>query len=320
METILVAWSSWFIGFHLSRKLLEKGYQVVWIDNENDYYDVTLKKARREVLQEYKWFSFCKWDITDLQFIEEVFSRHKIDKVATLAAQAGVRYSFENPYAFINTNIVGYHNLIHMAKVHECSNFVYASTWSVYGENNWKAWELTDSCVEPLSLYAATKKSDELIAHSYSHLHWLQTIGLRFFNVVWSWWRPDAAYYIFTNNILKWKPIKVYNHGKMKRNNTYVWDIVDGIIKSLEYDNWGKYEVLNLWNEKEVDLMYFIECIEKRLWIIAKKEYIEIQPGEVTSNSVNSSVTYNTLWRKASVQIEEMLDKAVDWQRSFYNL
>jgi UDP-glucuronate 4-epimerase len=320
MKAVLVAWSSWFIGFHLCRRLLSEWYTVIWIDNENDYYDVALKKARREVLLAEKWFHFHLWNVTDIPFLENIFSTHQIDKVCTLAAQAWVRYSFENPYAFINTNIVGFHNLIFMAKLHACDNFVYASTGSVYWENEWKAWELTDACDKPLSLYAATKKSDELIAHSYSHLHGLQTIGLRFFNVVWPWWRPDAAYHIFTNNISKWIPIKVYNHWKMKRNNTYVWDIVDGIVRSLEYDNGGKYEVFNLWNEREVDLMYFIECIEKRIWKVAEKEYIEIQPGEVTSNTVDSSVTYKTLWRKANVQIEKMLEEAVDWQRSFYNL
>lgn len=320
METILVAWSSGFIWFHLCKRLLSEGYAVVGIDNENNYYDIALKQARRNELLKNDRYSFCQWDIADLSFVQSVFAENTIDKVCTLAAQAGVRYSFQNPYVFIDTNIVGYHNLIHMAQSHECSNFVYASTWSVYWENHGKAWELTDPCDQPLSLYAATKKTNELIAHSYSHLHGLQTIGLRFFNVVWTWWRPDAAYYIFTKNILEWKPIKVHNHGKMKRNNTYVGDIVDGIVRSLEYDNGGKYEIFNLWNENEVELMYFIERIEKRIWKEAQKEFIEIQPGEIPANSVDSSVTHAKLGRKPQVQIEQMLDEAVDRQRSFYNI
>lgn len=320
METILITWTSGFIWFHLAQQLLARGNKVLGIDNENDYYDVSLKQARRKELEQHPYFTHYHFDFADNDALRKVFEDNSIDKVANIAAQAGVRYGFINPHAYIQTNVVGFHNLIDLAKKHACSNFVYASTGSVYGENAWWVGSIGDACESPLSIYAATKKTDELIAHAYSHLYGMQTIGLRFFNVYWPWWRPDSAYYIFTKNILEGKPIKIHNHGNMWRNNTYVDDIVDWIILALEYNNWGKYELFNLWNEKLVPLMDFVQCIEKKLWCTAEKEFIDIQPWEIEWSSVNSAKTKEILWRNTHTEVQEWIDNFVDRYRSFYKI
>ncbi len=319
METILVTGTSWFIWFHLAKKLLSKWKKVIWIDNENDYYDIKLKKSRRNILQESDNFIFYNESLENLESIKKIFQENKIDKVVNLAAQAWVTYSYKNPYIYIQSNIVGFHNLIDIAKNHNVKNFVYASTGSVYGANKKDPAEVEDKCESPLSIYWASKKTNELIAYSYSSMYDIQTIWLRFFNVVWPWWRPDSALYIFTKNILEWKTIQIRNHGKMTRNNTYVWDIVDGIIKSLDYKSDKKYNIFNLWNERKVKLIYFVEQIEKSLWIKAKKEFVDMLPWEPAITSVDSSKTRQILWRKTTVDIEEAIEKFTNWYKEYHN-
>ncbi len=319
-ETILITGTSGFIGFHLATRLLKEWNKVVWIDNENDYYDVQLKKDRRAELEKFDNFKFYPIHLEDLDAVKQVFEENQIDKVVNLAAQAGVTYSYKNPHSYIQSNVVWYHNLIFCAKESAVKNFVYASTGSVYGNNTKDPAEADDRCESPLSIYAATKKANELIAYSYSSMYKLPTIGLRFFNVVGPWGRPDSALYIFTKNMLEWKSIQVRNHGKMIRNNTYVWDIVDGIIKSLWYIVEEKYHIFNLGNERKVDLMYFIEQIEKSLWMKAEKEFVDMLPWEPAVTSVDSTVTRETLWRKPTVEIEEAIQEFVDWYKGYKNV
>jgi len=317
LKTVLVTGSSGFIGFHLSKKLLELWYKVVWLDIENDYYDVNLKIARRNELVKSNNFKFYKQDLCDLVWLKKIFEENTVDKVVNLAAQAWVTYSYKNPFEYIQSNIVGFHNLIDVAKNFGIENFVYASTGSVYGDNTKDPAEAKDQCETPLSIYAASKKSNELIAYSYSSMYWLSTIGLRFFNVIWPWWRPDSALYIFTKNILEGKSIDVRNHGKMRRNNTYVGDIVDGIVLALDYQVDKKYHIFNLWNERKVELMYFIERIEHELWLMAEKKYVDMLPGEPAVTSVDSAVTRDILWWSPKVGIEEGIAVFVQWYKLF---
>jgi len=319
-KTILVTWSSGFIGFHLVKRLLDEGHFVVGIDNENDYYDVTLKQARREELEKSDSFVSYKENLEDLDAVKKIFIEHEIDKIAHMAAQAGVTYWFKDPFCYVQTNIVGFHNLLDEAKNYKVKNFVFASTWSVYGDNEKDPAEPEDRCETPLSIYAATKKSSELIAYVYSYLYDIQTIGLRFFNVIWPRGRPDSAIFLFTKNILAGKPIEVRNHGKMKRNNTYVGDIVDGIVKSLWFKNDQKYQIFNLGNENHVDLMYFIERIEHELGMEAKKEFVDMLPGETAVTSVNSDLTREKMWWDTKVEIEEGICDFVKWYNGFYNV
>jgi len=316
-ETILITWTSGFIWFHLAKRLLEEWRNIIWFDNENDYYDVNLKVARRNILEKYNNFKFYKWSLENLEDLKKVFEENKIDKVCNLAAQAGVTYSYKNPYTYIQSNIVGFHNLIDIAKNNSVKNFVYASTWSVYWNNKKDPAEVEDKCESPLSIYGASKKTNELIAHSYSSMYWIQTIWLRFFNVVWSRGRPDSALFIFTKNILEWKTIEIRNHGKMRRNNTYVWDIVDGIIKSLDFVSNEKYNIFNLWNENKVELMYFVEQIEKSLWIESKKEFVDMLPWEPAVTSVDSSETRKILWWRTTKEIEDVIEEFVDWYKEY---
>lgn len=317
-ETILITGSSGFIWYHLAIRLLEEWNTVVWVDNENDYYDVKLKQNRRSKLEEFDNFKFYKLSLENLEDLKRVFEENKIDKVVNLAAQAGVTYSYKNPHSYIESNIVWFHNLIFLSKEFWINNFVYASTWSVYGDNENDPAKVEDKCESPLSIYAASKKANELIAYSYSSMYKLPTVWLRFFNVVWPLWRPDSALYIFTKNILEGKEIEIRNHGKMIRNNTYVGDIVDWIIKSLWFKWEKKYNIFNLWNEKKVDLMYFVEQIEKSLWIKAKKRFVDMLPWEPAVTSVDSSITRNVLWWKPTIEIEEAIKEFVNWYKEFY--
>ncbi|HKL44523.1 MAG TPA: NAD-dependent epimerase/dehydratase family protein [Candidatus Absconditabacterales bacterium] len=316
-ETILITGTSGFIGFHLAKRLLEEGRNIIGFDNENDYYDVNLKVARRNILEKYNNFKFYKGSLENLEDLKKVFEENKIDKVCNLAAQAGVTYSYKNPYTYIQSNIVGFHNLIDIAKNNSVKNFVYASTGSVYGNNKKDPAEVEDKCESPLSIYGASKKTNELIAHSYSSMYGIQTIGLRFFNVVGSRGRPDSALFIFTKNILEGKTIEIRNHGKMRRNNTYVGDIVDGIIKSLDFVSNEKYNIFNLGNENKVELMYFVEQIEKSLGIESKKEFVDMLPGEPAVTSVDSSETRKILGWRTTKEIEDVIEEFVDWYKEY---
>lgn len=316
MKTILITGSSGFIGFHTAKRLLDEWKKIIWFDNENDYYDVNLKHARRKILEQDPNFIFYQGALESLSDLSQIFENHKVDKVLNLAAQAGVRYSLINPFAYIQSNLVGFHNIIELSKQHKVKNFVYASSSSVYGSNEKQPFSVEDSVDHPISLYAATKKSNELIAHSYSHLFGLPTIGLRFFTVYGPWGRPDMAMFIFADRILKWEAIDVFNHGKMRRDFTYIDDIVDGIIKSLTLET--KYEIFNLGSDRPVDLEYVISLIEQNLWIKAIKNYLPLQAGDVPSTSADILHTTKVLWWKPQFSVEKGIENLIVWYKNFY--
>ena len=316
MVTILITWTSWFIWFHLAKELLSEWNQIIWFDNENGYYDVLLKQDRRKQLEKYPNFKFYKWDLANLSEIEEVFKENKIDKVVNLAAQAGVRYSLINPFAYIQSNLVWFHNILYLSKEYKIQNFVYASSSSVYGNNKKQPFSIDDKVDSPISLYAATKKSNELMAHSYSQLFWLSTIGLRFFTVYWPWWRPDMAMIIFANKISKWEPIDVYNYWKMRRDFTYIDDIVDWIIKCIDLET--NYEVFNLWSDHPVDLEYVIWLIEDNIWKKAIKNYLPIQAWDVPETSADIQHTRDILWWEPKFQVENWIKNLIERYKSYY--
>jgi len=319
METILITWTSWFIGFHLARRLLEEwNTKIIWFDNENDYYDVNLKLARREILEKFDNFKFYKWNLANKQDLEKVFEENKIDKVCNLAAQAWVRYSIENPSAYIESNLTWFGNIIELSKNHKVKNFVYASSSSVYGANKKQPFSVEDRVDNPVSLYAATKKSNELIAHSYSHIFGLPCTGLRFFTVQWSYGRPDMAYFKFTKKIFEGDPIDIYNHGKMQRDFTDIDDIVEWVIKSLNHI--AKYEIFNLWNDTPTALEDMISLLEKHIWIKAKRNYVWMQDWDVKSTWADIEHTKEILWWQPKIKIEDTIKKFVDWYRKFYNV
>lgn len=318
MQTILVTWTSWFIWFHTAKKILERWDRVIWFDNENDYYDVNLKLARREILEKYDNFIFYKWDLKNKSDLEKVFDENKIWKVCHLAAQAGVRYSLENPNAYIDSNIIWFQNIIDLSKDHKVENFVYASSSSVYGANKKQPFWVSDKVDTPVSLYAATKKSNELIAHTYNHLYNLPTTWLRFFTVQWPYGRPDMAYFKFTKAILEWKTIDVYNNWQMQRDFTDVDDIVDGVIKSI--DKISQYEIFNLWNDTPTKLEDMILLLEKYTWVKAQKNYMPMQDWDVVSTWADIEHTKNTLWWQPTIKIEDTIKKFVEWYREFYKV
>ena len=318
MEKILVTGSSGFIGMHLCKKLLDDGYYVHGIDNMNNYYDIALKEARLKILSNYDNFTFNKIDISKLQDVESTFKKHKPEKVVNLAAQAGVRYSLLNPHAYIQTNVVGFTNIIETCKNYDVSGLIYASSSSVYGGNKKMPFSIDDRVDKPISIYAASKKSNELIAHIYSHLYGLNTTGLRFFTVYGPWGRPDMAMYIFTEKIKKGEKIKVFNHGKMQRDFTYIDDIIDGIMASIK--NNYSYEIFNLGNNRCEDLMDMIGYIEKTLGKKAEIEYINIQPGDVEKTFANIDYSISKLNYKPKITIQEGIPKFIEWYRSYHNL
>jgi len=273
MTKILVTGAAGFIGFHLSKSLLEDGYEVLGIDNLNDYYDPKLKHARLDIIRKYPNFRFQKVDIADRESVAKVFVDFAPTKVVNLAAQAGVRYSLTNPYAYMESNLVGFLNIIELCRHTDVEGLVYASSSSVYGSNKKIPFSVDDRVDNPISLYAATKKANELIAHSYSHLYGLHTTGLRFFTVYGPWGRPDMAMYIFADKISKGEPIQVFNNGQMKRDFTYIDDIISGIRASIDKNY--QCEVFNLGNHRSEELMYMISLIEK---YIGKRALIEFQP------------------------------------------
>ena len=319
METILITWTSWFIGFHLAKKLLEKwNTKIIWFDLENDYYDINLKLARRKILENFDNFIFYKWNLANKSNLEKVFKENKIDKVCNLAAQAGVRYSIENPSAYIESNLVWFGNIIELAKDYKVKNFVYASSSSVYWANKKQPFSVDDRVDNPVSLYAATKKSNELIAHSYAHIFGLPCTGLRFFTVQWSYGRPDMAYFKFTKKIFEGEQIDIYNHGKMQRDFTDIDDIVEWVIKVL--NKVSKYEIFNLWNDTPTALEDMISLLEKNIWIKAKRNYIWMQDWDVKSTWADIEHTKKVLWWEPKIKIEDTIKKFVDWYREFYNV
>ena len=293
----LVTGAAGFIGFHLSKRLLEQGKNVVGLDNLNDYYDVNLKKSRLRELEGNPGFTFYKLDLIDREGIEKLFSKNKFDYVVNLAAQAGVRYSLENPHAYIDCNIVGFLNILEGCRHNSIKHLVFASSSSVYGANTKMPFSVHHNVDHPVSLYAATKKSNELMAHTYSSLYKLPCTGLRFFTVYGPLGRPDMALFLFTKAILENKPIDVFNHGKMKRDFTYIDDIVEGIVRLIDNvpepnpswngdepdsaTSYAPYKLYNIGNNNPVELMTFIEVLEECLGMKAVKNLMPIQPGDV---------------------------------------
>ena len=319
MENILITWTSWFIGFHTAKRLLEEWNTIiVWFDSENDYYDVNLKISRRSILEKFENFKFYKWNLANNNDLLKVFKENKIDRICHLAAQAWVRYSIENPKVYIESNLVWFQNIIQLAKENNIKNFVYASSSSVYWANTKQPFSVDDRVDNPISLYAATKKSNELIAHTYSHLFNLPTTWLRFFTVQGPYGRPDMAYFKFTKKIFDWEIIDIYNHGKMERDFTDIDDIIDWIIKSL--NKISKYEIFNLWNDTPTKLEDMISLLEKNIWIKAKRNYIWMQDWDVKSTWADIGHTKNVLWWEPKIKIEDTIEKFVKWYKKYYKV
>jgi len=316
--TILITGAAGFIGFNTAQKLLQRGDRIIGIDNLNDYYDVNLKLSRLSILKKFPNFVFHKIDISDKSALDAAVENEKIDKILNLAAQAGVRYSLINPYSYEKTNLNGFLNVIELARHRKISNFVFASSSSVYGKNKKLPYSEEDRVDNPISMYAATKKADELIAHAYAHLFSLPSTGLRFFTVYGPWGRPDMALFKFTDAIVKNKPIDIYNYGKMKRDFTYIDDIVRGTIAAL--DNAFDYEIINLGNNKPVDLLYFVECIEKSLGMKAKRNLAPLQPGDVVSTYADISKAQRLLGFQPKMSIEKGIDNFIAWYKEYYKI
>jgi UDP-glucuronate 4-epimerase len=317
-QTTLVTGVAGFIGFYIARSLLEKGDMVVGIDNLNPYYDVSLKKARLEQIISHNNFSFYHEDINNLDALKRIFSQHQIDRICNLAAQAGVRYSIQNPFIYQESNVGGFLNLLEMARQFPVSNLVFASSSSVYGNNKELPFSVEDSVDTPISLYGATKKADELMAYAYSHLFEIPLTGLRYFTVYGPWGRPDMALFLFTSSILDGSPIDIYNFGKMKRDFTYIDDIVDGTISALNSP--FRYEIFNLGNSKTVELMELIKIIEEELGIEAKKNFLPLQPGDVPETYANIEKTKKMLGFNPKTSIRTGIKKFLSWYRDYYKI
>jgi UDP-glucuronate 4-epimerase len=329
--TILVTGAAGFIGYHLSKSLLKANHRVIGVDSINDYYSVDLKYARLKDLgvaevdasidglecssELYPNFSFVKVDLADNTAVEKLFTRTTFDKVCHLAAQAGVRYSIENPSVYIQSNLVAFGNLLEAVRHHKIDHFIYASSSSVYGETQEVPFKVDQRVDHPISLYAATKKANELMAHTYSHLYGINTTGLRFFTVYGPWGRPDMAYYLFTKAILKGEPIKVFNQGEMRRDFTYIDDIVEGVQRIIEQPigNRDAYKIYNIGNHKTETLMDFISTLEQHLGKIAVKEYLPMQPGDVSQTYADVSALQQDYGYAPNTSIEEGLKRFAKW-------
>ncbi|ONI47596.1 capsular biosynthesis protein CpsI [Candidatus Epulonipiscium fishelsonii] len=331
---ILVTGSAGFIGFHLSKLLLDKGYKVVGLDNLNDYYDPTLKQSRLNILLKNPNFIFYKVDLKNKDEVDKIFKEHPPEYVINLAAQAGVRYSLKNPYSYIDSNIIGFMNILEACRNHPVKHLLYASSSSVYGGNTTAPFSTEHSVDHPVSLYAATKKSNELMAHSYSHLYNIPTTGLRFFTVYGPWGRPDMAYFSFTKDILSETPIKVFNHGKMERDFTYIDDIVEGIYKLLDVvpkankdwsedkdkisESFAPYKIYNIGNNEPIQLEKFINVLEDSLGKKSQKIYMDMQDGDVVKTYADTTDLENDINFKPHTSIEKGLSNFVNWYRNYY--
>ena len=329
----LVTGAAGFIGFHVSKRLLNDGHQVVGIDNINDYYDVKLKKSRLEKLESPS-FTFYKLDLADRDGMAKLFETEQFERVIHLAAQAGVRYSLENPYAYADSNLTGYLNILEGCRHNKVQHLLYASSSSVYGLNRKMPFSTDDSVDHPVSLYAATKKANELMAHTYSHLYSIPTTGLRFFTVYGPWGRPDMALFKFTKAMLEGKSIDVYNYGKMKRDFTYIDDIVEAIVRIQDVipqpdPEWtveegspatssAPYRVYNIGNSSPVELMDYINALEQALGLEAKKNMMPIQPGDVLNTSAETQALYKTIGFKPETPVQQGVKNFVDWYKEYY--
>ncbi|MFV8819156.1 NAD-dependent epimerase [Haliea sp. E17] len=331
---VLVTGAAGFIGFHVCRALLARGDEVVGLDNLNDYYDVNLKEARLAQLQGTPGFSFVRCSLEDRPRLEELFAGQHFDGVINLAAQAGVRYSLENPHAYIDSNIVGFTNILECCRHQGTGHLVYASSSSVYGMNTSMPFSVHDNVDHPVSLYAASKKANELMAHTYSHLFRLPTTGLRFFTVYGPWGRPDMALFLFTRAILEGQPIKVFNHGEMQRDFTYIDDIVEGVVRVLDRParqntDWdaavpdpgtssAPYRLFNIGNNQPVKLLDFIAAIEDALGMRAEKELLPMQPGDVPATYADIAALEAAVGYRPATPITEGVSRFIDWYRAYY--
>ncbi len=333
-QKVLVTGVAGFIGFHLAKRLLKDGCQVIGIDNMNPYYEVTLKEARLEELKNESTFSFYKLDLSDRKQLGDVFDGSEFDVVANMAAQAGVRYSIENPYAYVDSNLVGFVNILECCRHHQAKHLVFASSSSVYGANARMPFSVHHNVDHPVSLYAATKKANELMAHTYSHLYQLRCTGLRFFTVYGPWGRPDMALFLFTKAILEDKPIKVFNNGKMQRDFTYIDDIIEGVVRVMGRlpeanptwngdapdpgTSYSPYKVYNIGNHNPVELLKFIEVIENVLGKKARKEFMELQPGDVVATYADVDDLMEDVGFKPATPIETGIKRFVEWFKDYY--
>jgi UDP-glucuronate 4-epimerase len=333
---VLVTGAAGFIGSTLSIRLLERGDEVIGIDNLNDYYDVNLKLARLERLKNYERFKFVKLEIADRAAVEALFAREGFQRVMHLAAQAGVRYSITNPHAYIDSNIVGFINILEGCRHNAVEHLAYASSSSVYGANTNMPFSIHDNVDHPVSLYAASKKANELMAHTYSHLYMLPTTGLRFFTVYGPWGRPDMSLFMFTRNILEGKPIDVFNYGNHRRDFTYIDDIVEGVIRVIDKPaqanaGWAgdhpdpgtsqaPYRVYNIGNNNPVHLLTFIETLEKCLGKEAIKNLLPLQAGDVPDTYADVSDLVNDLGYRPGTELEEGIKNFVEWYKDFYRI
>ena len=329
----LVTGAAGFIGFHASQRLLEAGHEVVGIDNMNDYYDVNLKQSRLDLLQS-PLFSFYQTDLADREGMAQIFATEKFDRVIHLAAQAGVRYSLENPHVYADANLIGYLNILEGCRHNKVQHLLYASSSSVYGLNRKMPFSTDDSVDHPVSLYAATKKANELMAHTYSHLYGIPTTGLRFCTVYGPWGRPDMALFKFTRAMLEGKSIDVYNYGKMKRDFTYIDDIVEAIVRVQDVipqpdPEWtvengspanssAPYRIYNIGNSSPVELMDYITALEEAMGMEAEKNMMPIQPGDVLETSADTKPLYDLVGFKPQTSVKDGVKNFVDWYKAYY--
>jgi UDP-glucuronate 4-epimerase len=333
---ILVTGAAGFIGMHTAQRLLARGDEVVGLDNLNDYYDVTLKQARLARLEGHKGFRFVRLDVADRAGMEALFARERFDRVVHLAAQAGVRYSLTNPHAYVESNLVGFMHVLEGCRHHGVQHLVYASSSSVYGGNTKLPFSEHDSVDHPVSLYAATKKANELMAHTYSHLYGLPTTGLRFFTVYGPWGRPDMALFLFTKAILEGRPIDVFNHGHMQRDFTYVDDIVEGVVRVTDRTATPDaayvsdtpdpgtsnvpYRVFNIGNHQPVPLLEFIACIERALGMTAEKRLLPMQDGDVPATYADTDALREWVGFQPATPIQVGIERFVAWYRDYYRV
>jgi UDP-glucuronate 4-epimerase len=331
---ILVTGVAGFIGFHLGKRLLEEGHTVIGLDNLNPYYDVQLKKDRLNHLEQFDHFNFVQLDLVDRKDMANLFSKYRFDRVVNMAAQAGVRYSIENPHAYVDSNLTGFVNILEGCRHSKVPHLIFASSSSVYGLNTRMPFSVHHNVDHPISLYAATKKSNELMAHTYSNLYDLPTTGLRFFTVYGPWGRPDMALFIFTRAILEGKPIKVFNYGKMQRDFTYIDDIIEGVVRVMDKipvpdPDWkgedpdpgtspSPYRLFNIGNNNPVELMDFIEAIERALGKNAVKEFLPLQPGDVPATYADVDDLIEVVGFKPETSIFKGIEKFVEWYIDYY--
>jgi len=333
---VLVTGTAGFIGSSLALRLLDRGDEVIGVDNLNDYYDVGLKKARLARLTDHRGFKDLRFDIEDGDSLFRAFSDHQPQRVVNLAAQAGVRYSLENPHAYVSANLVGFVNLLEACRHNGVEHLVYASSSSVYGANTRVPFSVHDNVDHPISLYAASKKSNELMAHTYSHLFGLPTTGLRFFTVYGPWGRPDMSLFLFTKKILAGEPIDVFNYGNHRRDFTYIDDIVEGVIRTVDRiaapdPDWSSdepdsasasapYRLYNIGSNKPIELLRYIELIEERLGMTAEKNLLPLQPGDVPDTYANVDSLMQDVGYKPTTPIEVGIARFIDWYRDYYRV